>query len=156
MVALLHGAARSLRRSASLSALGGAAVACSLFAGCESGYVAPVETFKTAGKATFKGQPIEGATLILHRQGEALADVPAPSARVNADGSFATTTFASGDGAPAGEYVATVEWRKQVQVRGDWTYGPNLLPAAYADPGKSPLKITIAEGENSLPPIEIR
>lgn len=149
-------AARSLRRSLSFVAFGGAALVGSLFVGCDSGYVAPVETFETVGKATFKGQPIEGATLILHRQGDPLTDVPAPSARVNADGTFATTTFASEDGAPAGEYVATVEWRKQVQVRGDWSYGPNLLPAAYADPGKSPLKFTIAEGENVLPPIEIR
>jgi hypothetical protein len=156
MVALPESIVRSLRRSVHLAAFGSAALAGVLFVGCESEFVAPVPTFKTAGKATFKGQPIEGATLILHRQGEPLVDVPAPSARVNADGSFATTTFAAEDGAPAGEYVATVEWRKQVQIRGDWSHGPNLLPAAYADPGKSPLKITIAEGENVLPPIEIR
>ena len=156
MVAFFDDVLRRLSRPATLAALGGAALVCGLFVGCEPSYVAPVATFKTAGKATFKGQPIDGATLILHRQGEPLADVPAPSARVNADGSFATTTFAAEDGAPAGEYVATVEWRKQVQKNGDWTYGPNLLPAAYADPGKSPLKITIAEGDNVLPPIEIR
>lgn len=156
MVALFDTVALTLRRSVPAAALGGATLVCGLFVGCDSGYVAPVPTFKTAGKATFKGQPIEGATLILHRQGEPLVDIPAPSARVNADGSFAATTFAAEDGAPAGEYVATVEWRKQVQVKGDWTYGPNLLPAAYADPGKSPLKFTIAEGENVLPPIEIR
>lgn len=156
MAALLDSVARPLLRSLPLAALGSATLVGALFVGCDSGFVAPVETFKTAGKATFKGQPIEGATLILHRQGEPLPDVPSPSARVSADGSFATTTFAAEDGAPAGEYVATVEWRKQVQVRGDWTYGPNLLPAAYADPGKSPLKFTIAEGENDLPPIEIR
>ncbi|HEV7281206.1 MAG TPA: hypothetical protein VGN57_13465 [Pirellulaceae bacterium] len=156
MVALLDNVARLLRPSLTVAALGSASMVGGLFAGCDSGFVAPVDTFKTAGKATFKGQPIEGATLILHRQGEPLADVPAPSARVNVDGSFATTTFASGDGAPAGEYVATVEWRKQVQVRGDWTYGPNLLPPAYADPGRSPLRITIAERDNVLPAIEIR
>lgn len=155
-MAALYFSAFRLFRPVRFTALGGAVLLCSAFVGCESEYVAPVATFKTAGKATFKGQPIEGATLILHRQGETLADVPAPSARVNADGSFAATTFVSEDGAPAGEYVATVEWRKMQKVDGDWTPGPNLLPAAYADPGKSPIKITIAEGENVLSPIEIR
>lgn len=156
MVAFSEIASHRFRRPFSLAAFGGAALVCSLFVGCESEFVAPVETFKTAGKVTFKGQPIDGATLILHRQGESLADVPAPSARSNADGSFATTTFAAEDGAPAGEYIATIEWHKQIQKDGNWTHGPNLLPPAYADPGKSPLKITIAEGENVLPPIEIR
>ena len=155
MAAIVRSAFRRFR-PLRLAALGGAVALCSAFIGCGPQYAGPVPTYKTAGQATFKGQPIAGATLIFHRQGEALPDVPSPSARVNADGSFAATTFAAEDGAPAGDYVATVEWRKQVQINGDWTHGPNLLPPAYADPGKSPLKITIAEGENVLPPIEIR
>jgi hypothetical protein len=156
MAALFPSAFR-LFRPVRFAALGGAVLLCSAFVGCDSEYVAPVATFKAAGKATFKGQPADGAFLVLHRQGETLpADVPAPSARVNADGSFAATTFTTGDGAPAGEYVATIEWRKLKQVDGTWSPGPNLLPPAYADPGKSPIKITIAEGENVIPPIEIR
>ena len=72
-----------------------------------------------------------------------------------ADGTFEPTTFDTADGAPAGEYVVTIEWRKLVNDRGEWTPGPNLLPAKYGDPSKSDVVVKIAAGQNDLPPIAL-
>jgi hypothetical protein len=59
------------------------------------------------------------------------------------------------DGAPAGEYAVTDEWWKLVQAGGEAVPGPNVIPAPFARPDSSPLKVTIAEGENTLPAFRI-
>jgi hypothetical protein len=112
--------------------------------------------FKTAGTITFHGQPPAGALVVLHPQGAAGPDAPRPIAHVQADGSFAATTFDTADGAPAGEYVVTVEWQKLVNVRGEWQPGPNLLPARYASPATSDVIVRVVEGSNELAPIVLR
>ena len=132
-------------------------VGVALLAGCGSSEPGRVPVFKAAGKITFNNQPLEGAFLVLHpKVATTTPDVPKPTALVKPDGSFEPTTFNSADGAPAGEYVVTVEWRKLVNVGGDWTPGPNLLPPKYSNPATSDLVIQVAEGSNELPPITLR
>src|SRR5262245_15325321 len=65
------------------------------------------------GHVSFDGQPAAGATVIFHPL-EAPADAPRPTATVGTDGTFTLGTYQPGDGAPAGEYAVTVEWRKLV------------------------------------------
>jgi hypothetical protein len=124
--------------------------------GCGSADTGRVAVIKTAGKVTFKNQPVEGAFLVLHPKDAATADAPRPTALVKPDGSFQPTTFDSADGAPAGEYVVTVEWRKLVQVGGEWQPGPNLLPQKYGNPATSDIVVRVAEGQSELPPITLR
>jgi len=93
--------------------------------------------------------PLVGAQIRLHPRGMTLPDDATPSATVQEDGTFAFTTFEKGDGAPAGEYVATVQW---FRLGPDGGAGGNVLPKRYASPTTSPLSVTIREGKNELPP----
>jgi hypothetical protein len=93
--------------------------------------------------------PLVGAQIRLHPRGMTLPDDATPSATVQDDGTFALTTFTKGDGAPAGDYVATVQW---FRVGPDGGAGGNVLPKRYASPTTSPLTVTIREGTNDLPP----
>ncbi len=102
------------------------------------------------GELRFEGQPAAGAAIILHPQDP--SNPVRPRASVNADGTFAVTTYEHGDGAPAGLYKATAEWRRPTAGGGDEP-GPNVLPPAYAGPKSTPLEITVVEGENEFPPI---
>jgi hypothetical protein len=125
-------------------------------AGCGGG-PDRIPVYKAAGKITFNNQPVDGAFLVLHPKGAPPStDVPKPTALVKADGTFEPTTFNSADGAPAGDYVVTIEWRKLVNTGGEWAPGPNLLPAKYSKPETSDLVVHVAEGSNELPPLTIR
>jgi hypothetical protein len=93
--------------------------------------------------------PLVGAQIRLHPRGMTLPDEATPSATVQADGTFALTTFTKGDGAPPGDYVVTVQW---FRVAKDGSVGGNSLPKRYASPTTSPLSVTIREGKNDLPP----
>jgi hypothetical protein len=93
--------------------------------------------------------PLVGAQIRLHPRGMALPDDAVPTATVQADGTFALTTFTKGDGAPPGDYVVTVQW---FRVAKDGSVGGNSLPKRYASPTTSPLSVTIREGKNDLPP----
>lgn len=133
-----------------------ALLAAAAVVGCGSG-PDRIPVYKAAGKITFNNQPVDGAFLVLHPKGAApQADVPKPTALVKADGTFEPTTFDTADGAPAGDYVVTIEWRKLVNTGGEWAPGPNLLPAKYSNPATSDLVIHVAEGSNELPPITLR
>jgi hypothetical protein len=132
------------------------ALASLILAGCGGQGPDRVPVFKTAGKITFRNQPVDGAFLVLHPKGAATPDVPHPTAHVKPDGTFEPTTFLAADGAPAGEYVVTIEWRKLVNVGGEWTPGPNLLPPKYSNPATSDLIVKVAEGKNDLPAIVLR
>jgi hypothetical protein len=132
-----------------------AALASLVFAGC-GGQPQRTPVYKTSGTITYRNQPVQGAFLVLHPRSAAAADEPRPTAHVRTDGSFEPTTFETADGAPAGEYVVTIQWHKLVQNQGEWTPGPNLLPAKYSDPATSDIVVRVAEGENRLPRIELR
>ena len=49
----------------------------------------------------------------------------------------------------------TVQWRPIIQAGGEAVAGPNALPESYARPETTPLRVTVAEGENELPPFRI-
>lgn len=99
-------------------------------------------TYPVTGRVTFEGNPAAGAVVILHPTN---ASAERPRAKADAKGEFTLTTFANGDGAPAGEYAVTVEWRKADDHP---EQGVDLLPAAYGDPKTSKLRATIAAGGN--------
>ena len=138
----------SASRRPALSLLGTAL----LLASCSDGSVTvhPVSGTVKVGKEI----PV-GAQVVLHPQGHALPSNLAPTGTVDADGKFTIGTYDVADGAPAGAYKATVLWFKMVSGAGGTGRGPNVLPAKYADPTKTPVEVTVAEGANELPPIEI-
>lgn len=123
--------------------------------GCAEAKPERVAVYPVAGKITFQGQPAHGALITLHPKGGPLENVPTPRANVGPDGAFRVTTFDGGDGAPAGEYVLTVQWYKPVKRGADIVAGPNVIPRKYAAPESSGKVVTIAAGPNDLQTIQL-
>lgn len=118
--------------------------------GCGQDWQAPTHPAK--GQITINGEPPVGAVVELHSTGEQ-PDVrnSRPWAIVQADGSYTLTTYETADGAPIGQYAVIVKWPPDVSK-------PSLedrLRGAYARSERSRWKVTIAEGDNELPPIAI-
>ena len=125
---------------------------CVAFQGC-GGKDWQAETHPSRGRLTVNGQPAGGAVVELHSTGETKPDVrnSRPWAVVQEDGTYTLSTYERGDGAHLGEYAVVVRWPPDVNQ-------PSLLDRlgnAYSRPEKSKWRVTIAEGENELPPVEI-
>jgi hypothetical protein len=100
--------------------------------------------YPVKGRVLYEGKPASGAVVILHSTDDA-AKAGRPRGRADAAGEFELTTYQAGDGAPAGTYVVTVEWR---QAGDHPEQGKELLPPAYGDPRTSKLRVTVTAGPN--------
>jgi hypothetical protein len=124
--------------------------------GCGSGEPR-VPVVAVAGKISYYGQAPAGARVVLHPVARSADSDIAPSGVVKGDGSFQISAYDVGDGAPPGEYVATVEWFRVIpSEEGGGGRGPNVLPVQYASPDSSPLRVTVKAEPTQLDPIEIR
>jgi hypothetical protein len=122
-----------------------------LMMGCRSAdeeHVYPV-----TGQVLLDGKPLAEAVVILHRLDHKGRNL---TAHTDTAGRFVVTTNQPGDGAAAGSYEVTVEYRQLVQ-EGDekMRTGPNLLPPRYAKPGTSLLRCEVKEGPNEFPPWDL-
>lgn len=121
-------------------------------AGCTGGSRPPVELHPVGGQVEFGGRPPVGARITLHpTDGDWPLD-SLPSAIVGGDGAFRLGTLTPDDGAPAGTYVATLQW---FRVGADGSVGGNALPVRYASPASSPLTISIVPGQTELPTLRL-
>jgi hypothetical protein len=81
-------------------------------AGCSGG--APAKTHKVTGRVTLDGQPLPNAQVVfipVSPEGKpAEGDFKQANATTESDGSFALGTFATSDGAMAGDYKITVNY----------------------------------------------
>lgn len=109
----------------------------------------PCPVHPAHGIARIGTTSLVGAQIRLHPRGHILPHDAVPTATVQADGTFVLGTFRKGDGAPAGEYVATVQW---FRVAKDGSVGGNALPQRYASPTTSSLTVIVRDGINELPP----
>jgi hypothetical protein len=126
-----------------------------VFAGCSGETRVPVYPVK--GKVSFKGEAPTGAQVVLHPVDRATPSDVAPVGTVKADGTFAITAYEPGDGAPPGEYVATIEWFKLIDKgEGAGGRGPNVIPKEYASPTTSPIRVSVKTSATQIPPIEIK
>jgi hypothetical protein len=112
-----------------------------------------MSVYAVTGTVLFEGQPAEGATVVLHPEDRSLTI--RPRGVVDADGSFELTTYLPRDGAPVGEYVVTIDWRKPVEADGEFLPGPNLLPDALASAATTKLRASIPRGGGELEAFEI-
>ena len=111
--------------------------------------VAPVNGTVKFGKEVPAGAKVSLAPVARTEEGIASSGI------VKADGTFKISTYGQEDGAPLGEYVVLIQWFKPLQGEDGNTGGPNVIPRIYSDPAKSPVKITVKEGSNEIPPIVI-
>lgn len=106
--------------------------------------------FPVTGTATYNGQPMKGASIVLiPSQPNPLLKVP-PFGVVGADGSFAITSYGKGDGAPLGEYKVTFTWPDGAEEPSD------LLKDRLSNPKKPSAVINVQDGDNTLTPIELK
>jgi hypothetical protein len=115
-----------------------------------------IPVFPVSGKVTYQGKPPVGAQIVLHAKGNAESYGIAPVGVVKSDGSFAITAYEPEDGAPQGEYVATIQWFKTITNEGGTGAGPNVLPVKYASAQTSPIKVNVNGGPTQIPPIAIQ
>src|SRR5438270_3154183 len=67
--------------------------------------------FPVQGKVLFEGKPLPHAFLVFHPVDQTGTQATRAVATAEDDGTFAPTTYEAADGAPAGEYAVTVDWR---------------------------------------------
>jgi hypothetical protein len=128
-------------------------IACLIaFAGC--GSEARVPVFPVSGKVAFQGKPPAGAIVVLNPVGATTNDQVVPTGTVGNDGSFTLTAYEPGDGAPHGDYVATIQWYKVTKEAGG--PGPNVIPKTYSNPKSSPVKVSVGDGPLEIPAINIK
>ena len=123
-----------------------------LVAGCSNETRVPV--FPVSGKVIFQGKPPVGAQVVLHPVNSSDNTGVAPSGTVKGDGSFAITSYDPDDGAPQGQYVATIEWYKITPEAGG--AGPNVIPRNYANAKTSPIKVSVNSGSTDIRSITIK
>jgi hypothetical protein len=121
-------------------------------AGCGEKRVA---VYPVAGKLTYKGESLAGAQVVLHPVDKLLPSDVSATGTVKEDGTFHIGVYEEADGAPPGEYVATVQWFRVVPSEGGGGRGPNVLPIKYASPKTSPIRVTVKPGQNQVSPIEL-
>jgi hypothetical protein len=116
--------------------------------------------YPVRGQVSYGGKPIPGAVIVFHAQNDPELAGMRPTAHVKADGSFAVTTYDSGDGCPAGVYALTVSWHKQVAAREGQEESDApllaLLPPRFGRPETSGLRATVEKRPNELPLIYLK
>src|SRR5439155_15856313 len=69
-----------------------------------------LETYPVKGTLLVDGKPAKGATVSLHPREVTGGRPYLPTGQTDENGEFNLATFVADDGAPAGEYDATVVW----------------------------------------------
>jgi predicted phosphodiesterase len=104
--------------------------------------------YPVRGKVYFDGTPAAMARVVFHLVIDKKTSWTADG-MVEADGTFQLSTYRAFDGAPAGEYIATVVWRDPwADAQG--RPGPNRLPEKYASPATSGLRVQVRPGQNDF------
>jgi hypothetical protein len=113
--------------------------------------------FEVRGQILLNGKPVPHAFVALHPLEVIQPGSLHPSATTDENGHFVLSSFHAEDGAPAGEYVATVECRKPKQLDPDASIqGPNLLPPRYSKPTTSDLRVTVRPASNQEQILRLR
>ena len=113
--------------------------------------------FPARGKVSVNGRPAENALVVFHPTHSNSTIALRPSGRTAPDGSFILSTYESGDGGPAGEYIVTISWPELPSgPNPDTDLAPDRLKGRYADPARSKLRARLAEQENLLPAFDLK
>ena len=104
--------------------------------------------FPASGSLTIGNEQAKGALIIFVPKNEVgEAKLPRPRATVANDGTFKLSTFATNDGAPAGDYGVIVLWP------GNET--DDRLDGRYNAPEKTAVTVKIASSPTEIPAIKL-
>lgn len=111
-----------------------------IVAGCDSGRPRPQPV---SGMVTLKGQPIEGAQVMLFPEGGRTA-----TGLTDAAGKYALTTFEANDGALPGDHRVTIIKNVPLPSTPENPYpgSRNELPSQFANPEQSGLTLSVPAG----------
>jgi hypothetical protein len=111
--------------------------------------------FPVKGKLMMDSKPMAGATIIFYPTHlfPPGASTQRPRATVDTDGNFRVSTYTNDDGAPAGDYKATVSWKGDQEgvPSEDRAELPEKAPQSVQYVRSSKLRIKVTEGDNMLP-----
>lgn len=127
------------------------AIAATVAVGCSQGDADRLETYSVHGTAKYNGQPMAGASIVLIPESPSPKQKMPPFGRIDSDGSFEITSYANGDGAPAGKYKVTFTWSN-----GDPDSPTDLLGGKFDNPHRPVSTVTIEAGDNELPPFDLK
>jgi hypothetical protein len=108
--------------------------------------------YPVRGQLFVDGKPAAGAYVLFHPSSDADTQATRPRGQVTQDGTFVLSTYGANDGAPMGDYVVTIDWRRTVPGHGP--RGPSLVSPEYGTPRESPLRATVKAESNSLAPFQ--
>jgi len=113
-----------------------------------------VPLFPAEGRVLVDGQPVAGVEIRLY-PADQVDDVDAlrPYATSGTDGGFRLGTYEKEDGAPEGRFKVTVYW---LDPESKSATPDDLLGGQYADASKPAQEVTIEQGKNQLPTIEVK
>jgi hypothetical protein len=130
------------------------AFACFLPLACGSSDTG-VPLYPVRGEVFFQGQPASGAVVHFHPLDEKSGS-PA-FGTVHEDGSFELTSFDTNDGAEAGEYIVTINWREERKDDdGETIIGRDRLGEQYSRRSGSTLRAKVKAGENVLERFDLK
>lgn len=108
--------------------------------------------YPASGTCHVNGEPAVKAMMLLYPvNGPVDARQTVPFSVVNEDGTFRLSTYEHGDGIPAGEYAMTFYWLACPEVG----ISPDRLKDRYRSRGEPLQTVTIIEGENQIPSIDL-
>lgn len=115
-------------------------------------------TYYTSGEVMINGQPANGAVIRLYpvTPQKDVASPIVPTGTVQENGVFELTSYSTGDGAPEGDYRATLEWPdpKLNATKGGMPEDPpDRLKGRFSNPKRSTIKVHVSAEENVLKPI---
>ncbi len=129
---------------------------CLTLAGCEKQYPNEKPVFPITGVVKIDGVPQEGIQVVFHdERGVDVKQPTFPTAFTDAQGNLIVSTYANGDGAPAGNYLLTFIWG-QINPLSMSYGGPDKLQGRYADAEKSEFRLVVGEDvKNDLGVIDL-
>ncbi|MDD4271025.1 MAG: hypothetical protein PHO07_02475 [Pirellulales bacterium] len=105
------------------------------------------ETYPVTGQVYVDGAPANYLAVTCHdTKGMDAAMPTVSSAFTGEDGGFSISTYESGDGVPAGDYVLTFMWGQKEAFSGRYG-GPDKLNNRYTDPKDAPVRFTVEAGK---------
>jgi hypothetical protein len=101
------------------------------------------------------GKPAAGVLVMFHPTTPPGDEALAVTGTTDDNGEFQLTTYRTGDGAPAGEYLVTIVWLPQ--KKSPFDAQPDKLGGRYASKDKPAAKFTVErKSDNQMPPITIK
>ncbi|MBN1394368.1 MAG: hypothetical protein JW959_05050 [Pirellulales bacterium] len=128
-------------------------VVCAVMAGtaCMNGCSAgPEPTFPVEGVISIDGKPLGGGTVLFEMKSPGGGDRYTARGTIASDGRYRLSTFADGDGAPAGQYRVAVLPQQAKLVEYSAAAAPPPIPLSYGSVETSGLEYVVKPGPNTI------